>query len=1008
MIAPVFHRTRLLRVWIIALLLCIGSIVEMSAQIIVVRERSTVIAATSLADIARAPEALEITLRNTGATDVSIKGVVRFSTGSTVLIQSNTTEAPTLTIRAGETRIFLAHHFLREGAIAGASLAETPIFPFTSSYEVCYSIISADGSRVLVAQRCIPVNARPPVNENNLRSQVRRIMGFPVEWGSITLTPSGFQASGRLTIPSNAQFTVPANRQINFVNAIFPFSVLDNEAQDIEPQGGELTLVETELAVSYQGWVNATLRNSQGPLRIRSDRTLQEMANGLSPGSIRARILLNIDSYLRNYNVNNSAVTDSLELGLAQGETLSGGGSRLIPAIVAQEVANANPRIANALVVTNQDSLTWKLYGFTFGAISPVTVSVGTASLNLQGTVQISVPNSELTRVNIRFQFSRTGNTFTPNVSIPDITRIGAWRTRNGGIPPVIRIAFGDGQITSSGFQFPGRVSVNARGFTDPLQFSIRRFTVAYNETDGWSVGNTELELQNTSTGKIGMSSSGKWFAFQEIEDKATGRTTNYTIEGEGFLGVGLPLGLSLNIPTKLKVDSTGNIEAEMQVKFAFKFPAKKGGDPDKSPVGIEIKSITYGSASKLIAIEGGLELSLPKGVSATLSDLAFDDTGLRRLKGELACEFAKGKFEGKIGVGFSNLNDTLTWSGLGEIAITQGAQKIGFGVEFTYADQFNFKFGMKVSRMPGIPLSQTPPTFLEQVSGSIAYKQTNPNDASTGRWDVGIGTIISVFSPRDELNGKPGMNLDVTGNFRFGGVGGVEFEIAGTATVRGWGLSQEIGQASLKINFTNRTLDGSIKMNATLLGAVTATADVNLSIDFPKGKLLIDATAAYNVLGLARANGKFLLKRDDKENRLFVDWNQTLIDFNKSFSAIIYVNFGAKVSYGFTLDINTVSVGGSFKFYGSAYFDGGIDVWVYKKSFARVSATVDVKGAFSYVFSSKQLSLDLSGTVKMQGGIGDWCGCNDWCRWGVSGCLDLSAKAKYTTSSGFTYSFDR
>jgi hypothetical protein len=984
-----------IRICLVVLLCSMAMMSDLEAQIVVVRERATVIAAGSLTDIVRTGEAFEITLRNTGSQDVAVKGVVTFSTGSTVLLQTNTTEAPAFTIRAGETRIFLAHHFLREGAIAGASFAENPIFPFTSTYQVCYSIVSSNGAQTLVSQRCIPVNARPPINENNLRSQVRRIMGFAVEWGTITLTPSGFQASGRLTVPSNSLFTVPAGRTVNFINATIPYSALDNDAIDIEPQGGELTLVESSFTVNYQNWVPVTLTNVGG-LRIRRDQTLPEV-NGLRPGSIRARVLLNIDSYLRSYNVNNSALSDTVELGLAQGEVLSGRGNRLIPAVV----ASGNPSIASPLVVTNQDSLTWRLYGFTFGAISPVTVRATPDTLVMTGTVSMTVPNSELTRVNIGFRFHRTGNVFTSRVNIPDTTRIGSWRSSARGVSDrsVVRIAFGDGQITGSGFQFPGRVIVNARGFTTPLQFTLRRFTIAYSATDGWSVGNTELELQSNANGKIGMESRGRWFAFQEIEDKATGRTTNYTVEGEGFLTVGLPLGLKLSLPTKLAVDTTGNITAEIQTKFSFKFPAKKGGDPDKSPVSIEVNSITYGSANALVAIDGGLELSLPKGVTAALKNLAFDNTGLRRLGGELGCEFGP-NFEGKIGVEFSNLNDTLVWSGLGEIAITAGQVKIGMGVEFRYADQNDFKFGMKVSRIPGISLSVSPPTWLEQVSGSIAFKNQ--------RWDVGIGTLITVFSPRDELNGKPGMNLDVTGNLRFGGVGGVEFEIAGKVTARGYGLSQELGQGSLKINFTNRTLDGTIAMNATLLGAVTATADVNLNIDFPKGKFLIDATTAYNVLGLARANGRFLFKRDSAETRLFVDWNQTLIDLSGGFNAVIYVNYGANVRYGFTLDINTVSVGGNFRFYGSAYFEGGVDVWLYSKSFARISATVDVRGAFSYVFSSKQLSLDLSGIVQMSGGIGDRCGCNDWCRWGVTGCIDLRARAGYTTARGFTYSFNR
>ncbi len=220
---------------------------SLNAQVQVVRQRAVAVSLQNINDVAESTTLFELTLRNAGATAVQLRVGGELSTNNTVVMQTVLSRAPLFTLQPGETRIILAHDVFLRGAVSGAVQTDAPVFPISDSYQVCYRVVDAGGNEVL-PRTCIQAEQPPKIDVAQARWQIRRILGFEVTIGTIIQTDGGsFLISGRLSLPSNNVFTVPTGRTVNFVNALIPIDQLLSGATDVDPSGGQLRLVETEM-----------------------------------------------------------------------------------------------------------------------------------------------------------------------------------------------------------------------------------------------------------------------------------------------------------------------------------------------------------------------------------------------------------------------------------------------------------------------------------------------------------------------------------------------------------------------------------------------------------------------------------------------------------------------------------------------------------------------------------------------------------------------------------------
>jgi hypothetical protein len=977
----------LVRMWkhsTIALLLSLLLCAPAQAQLQVLRQRALGIQVQNMNDLTESSTLIEITLRNAGTSAVRCKVAGELITNATIVLQTLVSRTPLITLQPGETRIILAHDIFVRGAVAGVNDATAPIFPLPDSYQCCYRVLDANDA-VLIPRTCVQTEQAPRIDVLQARTQIRKIMGFDVILGSLTEAEGGnFLASGRVILPGNAVFSLPAGRSANFVNTLIPMAQIIAGATDVEPAGSILRLVETEIQLQWNGWLPVTMRNSQG-LTIRRESLLDGR-----PAALRDPIFINMNTLLAN--VPSSGVSGDVQVQLGLGDVLSVGGSFDIPAIISTaRLAPSRP----FRVSSNQTR--WRIKGLDVGQLESPTITMTNDSMQITANFPLTVAGSNLNGVTIQYIFRRVGG-YDDRVILSRPLSFGNGR---------MELALLDGDIQNNGFIFVGNMRINVAGFTQPIRFLVKKFTLVQNN-GSWSIGTTDMENIPASAGRITL------YADSESDFTFTQKGTAFSIAGVGKIGLGLPLGYAIGLPATMLFESNGNVTTTIAQPITIGIPlssspraATSGTTPapgnDKgaptSTVKIDIKSFKYASATQLISIDGGITLSLPRGIEFGLSNLAFDRSGLLDLKASISLKFQNG-VEGKGSIVYDRDERRTSWAGSFDATIKQGKGSIGFGADFRYATQREWSILLRFSKSPGYQLSVTPPVWLDRVRGGIS--QTND------RWQFQLGGFFAVLSPsNDKVNA--GYDIDADGLLRIGG-GATELELKATIDARGFNQKQRLGDGNLIMNLTDTRFSGTVRSSMKLLETITANGQVNFDINTPADQYYVAGKITFAIEGAGQANGNLWLARKYSiggrtQSGFHADFTAGLLDWRDGINlGIVRVDAYAKATYSWDIDIQSSGVSGRLK----ADVDAGFSGNVIRIGFSgRGRFTID--GTFSY--RNDALTLDASGRGNIEVKIGN-CnpGCNStrFCLRGAGAkmCAGIGTRVRY--NRGFAINVER
>jgi hypothetical protein len=960
-----------------------------SAQIQILRQESVVSTLDGMDNIVQGERLARIALRNTTSNPVQIRVIGDLSVNNTPILQSIPDRMPLITVQPGETRILLAQDIFLRGAIAGATLNSAPVFPINDIYQVCFRITDANGN-ILVPRSCINGVVPPRIDIAQARSQIRRILGFEAVIGSIRLQGNGdFLVSGRVIIPSNNVFTVADGRSLNFVNAIISAEQLLAGATDVDPVGGSLQTVETELQMMYNGWVPVTQRDATG-LTIQRDPTLTGR-----PGVIREPLFINMNALLAQ--APNSGVTGDVRLQLAEGEALSANGSSDVPAII----SSGRLSITQPLTLINADSVTWRIRGFTIGQLQSPVISVTQDSLRFTAQYPITVDSLDITALTLNFIFSRTGG-YDDRITSPPLS-----------IGDRISIRLNDGDVSNSGFTFSGVMTLSADGFTAPVQFNIATLAFTRNNNK-WVIGTSTFRYQRAAAGRISLfANNDADFTFKQDADGV------FSVTGRGTFGLGLPRGFQLGLPVSMKFDSDGGVEAVMTQRIIFGIPTKasraaaqQSGDQGdrESLVRVEVNSITYASPNQSVIMDGSITFSLPRGIEFEAGNFGFDQSGLVSGYAKILMQFRKG-IRGGGGIIYERGEDKVFWGGSFDVEVERGTGTFGFGAEFKYAARNDWNLLLKFTKVPGYVLSAAPPVWLEEIRGSIA--------TSNGQWQFGLGGLFTVLSPGDDIF-KPGFNINADGVFRIGGTGPTELELNATVDVRGFGIGTRLGVGQLLLNFTDMRFTGFVNAGFNFLGVASATGNVNFDINMPANQFYIAGNVAYNILNAAQANGSFWLAKDYTvsggginfvRSGFHADFTQTLINWRSGINlGIASFNAYANAGYFWEIDINGNGIGGRLQ----SNISAGGEASIFGIGLSGFTS-FNLDGRFGYWNNNFTLDASTQGRVEVRAGSSQ-CnpGCNDYdgCtwRWGAGAaariCVGIGARVQY--NRGFSIDVGR
>jgi hypothetical protein len=976
-------------------LLCavfVTSISMLTAQVQVVRQRAVAVGLQSINDVAESTSLFELTLRNAGTSAVQLRVGGELSTNNTVVLQTVIERAPLITLQPGETRIIVAHDVFLRGAVSGAISTDAPTFPISDSYQVCYRVVNASGTEV-IPRTCIVAEQPPKLDVAQARAQIRQLMGFNVTIGTIIQLDGGnFLVSGRLAIPKNNLFAVAEGRTVNFVNVQIPIDQLLTGATDVDPAGGLVRLVETELQATYNGWLPVTLRNAQG-LTVRRETSLDGR-----PGSIREPMFINMNTLLAR--VPNSGVTGDVRLQLALGESLGANGSNDVPALI----SSSQLTLSRGLTIGNAADARWRIRGLDIGQLQNPSVSVTPDSMMIRAGFPISVEGFDITAFTINYIFRRNGE-YDDSVTTQEVTKIGSQMT--------VRLNKGD--IVNNGFSFTGALLLNARGFTAPITFNIANLSIIRNGST-WSIGATNFKYQRAAAGRISL------FANNDADFTfATDRKGVFSITGRGTFGLGLPRGFQVGLPVNMKFDSEGVVEAVMNQRIVFGVPHSKSSNRNASggtngdatsAVRVEVNSITYTSPTQRVVMDGSLTMGLPRGVEFEAGNFGFDRDGIVSGFAKIMLRFRKG-IKGGGGIIYERGDDKTYWGGSFDVSIDKGGKgNFGFGAEFRYAASDDWDLRLKFSKVPGYQLALTPPVWLEEIRGRIATQQS--------RWIFGLGGKFVVFTPSTQFFGPPGLDINADGEFRIGGDGPAELEIIATVDIRGFGFGTRLGNGNLLLNFTDLRFSGNIQAGMSFLGVVSADGRVNFDINIPANQFYIAGNVAYNVLNAARANGSFWLAKDYTvqagpirfvRTGFHADFSQRLIDWSAGINlGVASFSAYARAGYFWEIDIRPNGVGGRLQADVAA---GG------RASIIGIGFSGDVAfkidGQFGYWNNNFTMDASAQGRIEVTAGsrrCNPGCNSVSFCGWWIGAgarakiCVGLGARVRY--NRGFSIDVGR
>ncbi len=165
-------------------------------------------------------------------------------------------------------------------------------------------------------------------------------MGIHGAGRGVLRVDGGYQLSGRITLPTprtGSTFTYSTGRQVNFFDVFFPLTAFQPTnplnpvlPEDVSPENDVLPLIDTELEVTFRGWLPMIIRNDNG-LSIRRDPNYTQGTGSarVNLPTIRDKMYLNVNRFLQE--ISNSVASDEIQVILQNGSagTLANNDNRI-------------------------------------------------------------------------------------------------------------------------------------------------------------------------------------------------------------------------------------------------------------------------------------------------------------------------------------------------------------------------------------------------------------------------------------------------------------------------------------------------------------------------------------------------------------------------------------------------------------------------------------------------------------------------------------------------------
>ncbi len=510
----------LLQICLLVCVLALGATMNLMAQaqdtLELVRFRTRGLGPTSLQDMSQNLEFLELTVRNRVAVPVSFRVAVEFSTNGNILLQTLKDSTPVYTIQPNETMTLLAPQIFRLGAFAGATVQQPPLLPIEGNYEVCLRVTNfRDERSVYVSRGCLTSIGSGPVTTAGIQAGVKRIMGIPATITGVLRVDGGYQLSGRITLPTprtGSTFTYATGRQMNFFDVFFPITTFQPTnprnpilPEDVSPENDVLPLIDTELEVTFRGWLPMTIRNDNG-LSIRRDPNYQDSVGSVRVNlpTIRDRMYVNVNRFLQE--IGNSGASDEIQVVLQNGSvgTLADNNNR-VPGVLFSTTQTLT--LSSALTAVNGDDVSWRLFGFDLGQLKKLGLVVNDTNMVVSGDMPLTMLNTTVSAAKIRLAFASQGTgagRVTSSVSIPPFRLGGPRRLGDAGSTVV---SCPSGSFTLVGLQMTSGVTCAVVSLA-PVGFD-GRFDITRQGAQ-WRFGNSRLVMRPTSNNQIRFTASGR------------------------------------------------------------------------------------------------------------------------------------------------------------------------------------------------------------------------------------------------------------------------------------------------------------------------------------------------------------------------------------------------------------------------------------------------------------------------------------------------------------------
>ena len=768
-----------------------GTITDTYSQAVnleLVRLRTRGLGPTSREDMTQNLTFIELTVRNNGTRAVPFRVAVEFSTNGNILLQTLNDRTPVYTIQPNETMTLLTPQIFRLGAFAGPTIQQPPLLPVEGNYDVCLRVTDPNNEQlVYVSRGCLTSIGSGPVSAAGIQAGVKRIMGIPATVTGVLRVDGGYQLSGRITLPTprtGSTFTYSAGREVNFFDVFFPLTAFQPTnplnpvlPEDVSPENDILPLLDTELEVTFRGWLPMIIRNDNG-LSIRRDPNYTQGTGAarVNLPVIRDKMFLNVNRFLQE--ISNSGASDEIQVVLQNGSTgtLANNDNR-IPGVLFSSTQTLT--IAGGLTAVNGGDVSWRLFGFDLGQLDKLQLVVSDTNMVVNGDMPLRMLNTTSTAAKVRLAFSSRGqgaDRVTSSVNIPQF-RLGRPGTPAGST----LVGFSSGFFTLAGIRMTGVVTCATRSLA-PVEFDASNLDIT-RQGPQWRFGDSRLVMRYSQNNQIRFTPSNRQaqgvsgspvFAFED----AIG---SYNVIGVGTSTFRSATGTSekdnYNALTTItyRTDSTMRIASPATEPQRYDVPTSRtpsskptaGGLPSTASVRnvqLVIDSVqTDPRNTDRLIINGGLDMEIAPGMQVVADTIIISKrTGIVAIKANLNVDLPTTK--GVVRVNFNAVRNT--WEGVGNLFFSaQSGGLINSAVtikaRFKYENSQNWDVNLMASKQPGIkvyppqpppPNGQAPPStgtdvWLSAVQGAIRRK------ANT--WNFTIAGLFSIFDQPDNDVGE-------------------------------------------------------------------------------------------------------------------------------------------------------------------------------------------------------------------------------------------------------------